>query len=89
MAITLKRHISIPNRSRISRILIAFPLRGRGILHGPFTLLDLTGLDVTHPATELIYRQFYEEPRFRPNVMLRARMEAGMLGRKTGRGFYD
>lgn len=60
-----------------------------GFRMGPFTLLDLTGLDVTHPATELIYKQFYEEPRFRPNVMLRARMEAGMLGRKSGRGFYD
>ena len=62
---------------------------GAGFRMGPFTLLDLTGLDVTHPATELIYRQFYEEPRFRPNVMLRARMEAGMLGRKTGQGFYN
>lgn len=61
---------------------------GAGFRMGPFTLLDLTGLDVTHPATELIYRQFYEEPRYRPNVMMRARMEAGMLGRKTGRGFY-
>ena len=62
---------------------------GAGFRMGPFTLLDLTGLDVTHPATELIYRQFYEEPRYRPNVMLRARMEAGMLGRKSGKGFYD
>ena len=60
-----------------------------GFRMGPFTLLDLTGLDVTHPATELIYQQFYEEPRYRPNVMMRARMEAGILGRKTGRGFYD
>jgi len=63
--------------------------QGAGFRMGPFTLLDLTGLDVTHPATELIYRQFYEEPRYRPNVMMRARMEAGMLGRKTKRGFYD
>jgi 3-hydroxybutyryl-CoA dehydrogenase len=62
---------------------------GAGFRMGPFTLLDLTGLDVTHPATELIYRQFYEEPRYRPNVMMRARMEAGMLGRKSGQGFYD
>jgi len=61
--------------------------QGAGFRMGPFTLLDLTGLDVTHPATELIYRQFYEEPRYRPNVMMRARMEAGMLGRKTKRGF--
>jgi 3-hydroxybutyryl-CoA dehydrogenase len=60
-----------------------------GFRMGPFTLLDLTALDVTHPATELIYEQFYHEPRFRPSPILRARMEAGMLGRKTGRGFYD
>ena len=60
-----------------------------GFRMGPFTLLDLTALDVTHPATELIYEQFYHEPRYRPSPILRARMEAGMLGRKVGRGFYE
>ena len=56
---------------------------------GPFELLDLTGLDVSHPVMESIYRQFYEEPRFRPSPITAQRMTAGLLGRKSGRGFYD
>ncbi|MDJ1160182.1 3-hydroxyacyl-CoA dehydrogenase [Chelatococcus sp. SYSU_G07232] len=55
---------------------------------GPFELLDLIGLDVSQPVMESIYRQFYDEPRFRPSYLLRQRLEAGLLGRKTGRGFY-
>ena len=61
---------------------------GAGFRMGPFELMDLTALDVTHPATELIYHQFYEEPRYRPSPVMRARMEAGILGRKVGRGYY-
>lgn len=59
-----------------------------GFRMGPFELLDLTGLDVSHPVMESVYRGFYEEPRFRPSYQLRQRLEAGLLGRKTGRGFY-
>ncbi len=59
-----------------------------GFRMGPFELLDLTALDVTHPATELIYQQFYDEPRYRPSSMMNTRMEAGLLGRKTKQGFY-
>jgi 3-hydroxybutyryl-CoA dehydrogenase len=61
---------------------------GAGFRMGPFELLDLTALDVTHPATELIYHQFYQEPRYRPSSVMRARLEAGLLGRKVGRGYY-
>ncbi|MBM08674.1 MAG: 3-hydroxyacyl-CoA dehydrogenase [Magnetovibrio sp.] len=60
-----------------------------GFRMGPFQLLDLTALDVTHPATELIYKQFYHEPRFRPATMLQMRLDAGLLGSKVGRGFYS
>ena len=56
---------------------------------GPFELMELTGLDVTQPASELIYNQFFQEPRYRPNLIMRARYEAGVLGRKTNKGFYD
>ncbi len=62
---------------------------GLGFRMGPFELMDLTALDTTHPATEMIYRQFYGEPRFRPSLMLSLRREAGLLGRKVGRGFYE
>ncbi|MBI4195639.1 MAG: 3-hydroxyacyl-CoA dehydrogenase [Betaproteobacteria bacterium] len=60
-----------------------------GFRMGPFELMELTGLDVTHPASELIYNQFFQEPRYRPNLIMRARYEAGVLGRKSGKGFYD
>src|SRR4030095_4062751 len=51
--------------------------------------MELTGLDVTQPASELIYNQFFQEPRYRPNLIMRARYEAGVLGRKTKKGFYE
>jgi 3-hydroxybutyryl-CoA dehydrogenase len=60
-----------------------------GFRMGPFELMELTGLDVTQPASELIYSQFFHEPRYRPNLIMRARYEAGILGRKTKKGFYD
>jgi 3-hydroxybutyryl-CoA dehydrogenase len=60
-----------------------------GFRMGPFELMELTGLDVTQPASELIYNQFFQEPRYRPNLIMRSRYEAGVLGRKTKKGFYD
>jgi 3-hydroxybutyryl-CoA dehydrogenase len=59
-----------------------------GFRLGPFELLDLTGLDVSHPVMESIYRQYYEEPRFRPSPLTAQRVAAGLLGRKSGAGFY-
>ncbi len=59
-----------------------------GFRMGPFTLLDLTGLDVSHAVMESVYHQYYEEPRFRPSPLTRQRLSAGLLGRKTGEGFY-
>ena len=59
-----------------------------GFRMGPFEVFDLLGLDVSHPATESIYGQYYHEPRFRPSPLARQRIAAGLLGKKTGRGFY-
>ena len=61
---------------------------GAGFRMGPFELLDLTGLDVSQPVMDSIYRQYYDEPRFRPTPLLARRRAAGLLGRKTGEGFY-
>ncbi|MGH8619051.1 MAG: 3-hydroxyacyl-CoA dehydrogenase [Burkholderiales bacterium] len=61
-----------------------------GFRMGPFELMDLTGLDVTQPASELIYSQFFHEPRYRPNLIMRSRYDAGVLGRKSNKkGFYE
>ncbi len=59
-----------------------------GFRMGPFELFDLTGLDVSYPAMESIYHQYYEDPRYRPVVIAAQRHAAGLLGRKTGQGFY-
>lgn len=59
-----------------------------GFRMGPFELLDLTALDVTHPATIEIYEQSWSEPRFRPAILMGQRMQAGLLGRKSGQGHY-
>jgi 3-hydroxybutyryl-CoA dehydrogenase len=59
-----------------------------GFKLGPFELLDLTALDVSHPVMESIYHQFYEEPRFRPSPITAVRLAGGLLGRKSGAGFY-
>lgn len=72
---------SVEEIDRILRDLAGFRM-------GPFELLDLTGLDVSRPVMETIYEQFFHEPRFRPSYLLPQRQIAGLLGRKTGRGFY-
>ena len=66
---------------RILRDQIGFKL-------GPFELMDLTALDVSHPVMESIYRQYFDEPRYRPSVITAQRLAGGVLGKKTGAGFY-
>ncbi|QJD59616.1 3-hydroxyacyl-CoA dehydrogenase [Pseudomonas sp. gcc21] len=61
---------------------------GPGFRMGPFELFDLTGLDVSHAVMESVYEQFYHDPRYTPSFMAAQRVAAGLLGRKTGQGFY-
>jgi len=55
---------------------------------GPLALADLVGLDVVHSILEGLYRE-YGEPRYAPCLEIKKRVEAGWLGRKSGRGFYN
>lgn len=64
-------------------------MESAGFRMGPFRLMDLIGNDVNLRVTESIYEQYYFEPRFRPSPLQRAYVDAGLLGRKTGRGFYS
>lgn len=75
----------VAERGHIDRIL----RDGAGFRMGPLELLDLTGLDVSHPVMESIYNQFYQEPRYKPSPLTRQMLVAGRLGRKTGHGFYQ
>ena len=61
---------------------------GCGHPMGPFTLLDLVGLDTTMYVAEVMFQEF-REPRFAPPPLLRRMVMAGHLGRKSGKGFYD
>jgi 3-hydroxybutyryl-CoA dehydrogenase len=60
-----------------------------GFKLGPFELMDLTALDVSHPVMESIYHQYYEEPRYRPSVITAQRLAGGVVGKKVGEGFYS
>jgi 3-hydroxybutyryl-CoA dehydrogenase len=56
---------------------------------GPFTLMDYIGHDVNYVVTETVFNSFYYDPRYKPSFAQKRLLEAGWLGRKTGRGFYD
>jgi len=60
-----------------------------GFKLGPFQLIDLVGIDINQAATQSIYDAYFQDPRFRPSVLLKEMLDAGLLGRKSNRGFYD
>jgi 3-hydroxybutyryl-CoA dehydrogenase len=64
-------------------------LKATGFKMGPFELMDLIGIDVNYSVTCSIFNSFQQEPRFRPNRIQQQKVDAGHLGRKTGRGFYE
>ena len=68
----------------IDRILV----EAAGFRLGPFGLMDLVGLDVAHAVMKSMYGQYFEEPKYRPSFLAEPRVAAGLLGRKTGRGWY-
>ncbi|MFK8847787.1 3-hydroxyacyl-CoA dehydrogenase [Streptomyces sp. Ac-502] len=65
-------------------------LRGSGGFRmGPFELMDLIGQDVNEAVTRSVWEGFFRDPKFTPSLAQRRLVEAGLLGRKTGRGWYD
>lgn len=63
--------------------------QGAGFRMGPFRLMDLIGIDINATAMLSMYEQTHGEPRYRPHFLQMQKMQAGTLGRKTGRGFYS
>jgi 3-hydroxybutyryl-CoA dehydrogenase len=59
-----------------------------GFRMGPFALMDLVGQDVNEAVTQSVWTAFGYDPRFAPSLLQRALVEAGWLGRKSGRGWY-
>lgn len=60
-----------------------------GFRMGPFELMDFIGNDVNYTVTETVFKSFYYDPRYKPSFTQKRLSEAGYLGRKSGRGFYD
>ena len=60
-----------------------------GFRMGPFTLMDYIGNDINYTVTETVFTAFYFDPRYKPAFTQKRLSEAGFLGRKTGRGYYN
>ena len=60
-----------------------------GFRMGPFELMDFIGNDVNYAVTRSVFEAFFYDPRYRPSLTQRRLVEAGFLGRKSGRGYYD
>ena len=60
-----------------------------GFKMGPFELMDFIGNDVNYAVTESVFTSFYFDPKYKPSFTQKRLVEAGFLGRKSGRGFYN
>lgn len=56
---------------------------------GPFELMDFIGNDINYAVTKSVFEAFFYDPRYKPSLTQRRLVEAGFLGKKTGRGYYD
>lgn len=60
-----------------------------GFRMGPFELMDFIGNDINYTVTETVFKAFYYDPRYKPSFTQKRFSEAGYLGRKSGKGYYD
>jgi 3-hydroxybutyryl-CoA dehydrogenase len=64
-------------------------LESAGFKMGPFKLMDTIGNDINFAVTSSMYQAFHQEAKFRPSRIQQQKVDAGHLGKKTGKGFYD
>lgn len=64
-------------------------MRNLGFRMGPFELMDMIGHDVNYTVTESVFTAMYFDARYRPSITQKKLVEAGWLGKKSGRGFYN
>jgi 3-hydroxybutyryl-CoA dehydrogenase len=72
---------SVPDIDKAMQLGCGYPM-------GPLTLLDFVGLDTTHKIAEIMFSE-YREARYAPPPLLKRMVLAGLLGKKSGKGFYD
>jgi 3-hydroxybutyryl-CoA dehydrogenase len=91
----IARHFSLEalrilGEGRIGHDQIDRVMKGTGRFRmGPFELMDLIGIDVNFAVSRSVFEAFFHDPRFRPDPLQQRMVESGLLGRKTGRGFYE
>lgn len=71
-----------------SRETIDAAMRSAGFRMGPFELMDLIGNDVNYAVSCSVFEAFYHDPRYRPSLIQKQHVDAGWLGRKSGKGYY-
>jgi 3-hydroxybutyryl-CoA dehydrogenase len=64
-------------------------MEASGFRMGPFRLMDMIGMDINYTVTTSMFEAFHFDPKFRPSRIQQQKKEAGHLGRKTGKGFYQ
>jgi len=60
-----------------------------GFKMGPFELMDLIGNDINYTVTETVWKQFYNDPKYKPSLTQKRLVEAKHFGKKSGKGYYD
>jgi 3-hydroxybutyryl-CoA dehydrogenase len=69
--------------------IIDIAMQLEGFKMGPFALMDMIGHDVNYVVTETVWQSMFYDPRYKPSFSQKRLLEAGWLGKKSGRGFYD
>jgi 3-hydroxybutyryl-CoA dehydrogenase len=81
--------IRIYEEGLASKELIDAAMQREGFKMGPFALMDMIGHDVNYVVTETVWQSMFYDPRYKPSFTQKRLLEAGWLGKKSGKGFYD